>query len=58
MKTLEALKIGGVQREKKGKKHVLWDGKLIFLLVIFSLLLFICTSKIISRAWGSAPIIF
>jgi len=56
MRKLEALKVGEVQREKK--KQVLRVGKLIFLLVIFSLLLFICTSKMISRAWGSDPITF
>jgi hypothetical protein len=51
MRKFEALKVGGVQREeKKGKKHVLKVGKLIFLLAIFSLLLFICTSKMISKA--------
>jgi hypothetical protein len=47
MKNLEVLKIGGVQR--KEKKHILWVGKLISLLVIFSLLLFLSTSKMISR---------
>jgi hypothetical protein len=46
MRKLEALKVGGVQgEEKKEKKHVFRVGKLIFLLAIFSLLLFICTSK-------------
>ncbi len=44
----EALKVGGVQREGKKKNHFLWVGKLIFLFAIFSLLLFICTSKTIS----------
>jgi hypothetical protein len=40
----------GPKRRKKEKKHVLKVGKLVFLLVIFSLLLFLCTSKMISRA--------
>jgi len=56
MKKIDALKVGGVQKEEK--KHVLWVGKFIFLLAIFSLFLFICTSKMISRAWGSTPITF
>jgi hypothetical protein len=34
-----------------------WVGKLIFLLVIFEWLLFHCTSRTISRAWGSSPYI-
>jgi hypothetical protein len=42
--------LGGVQREEKRKKHVLQVGKLVFLLVIFSLLLFLYTSTMISRA--------
>jgi hypothetical protein len=41
----------GPKRKKKEKKHV-------FLLVIFSLLLFLCTSKMISRAWGRSPVTF
>jgi hypothetical protein len=49
MRKLEALKIGGVQREERKKKDVLKVEKLIFL-VIFPLLLFLCTSKMISRA--------
>jgi hypothetical protein len=55
MRKLKALKVRGVQREKKRKKTCLWDGKLIFLLAIVLLCLFICTSKMISRAWGSTP---
>jgi hypothetical protein len=38
------------QKRKKGRKHVLLVGRLIFLLVIFSILLFFCTSKMISTA--------
>jgi hypothetical protein len=45
------LKVRGVQREGgKKKNHILGVGKLIFLLAIFSLLHFICTSKMISKA--------
>jgi hypothetical protein len=58
MKKWEAMKVGGVQREEKGKKSVSWVEKLIFLLAMFSLLLFVCTSKMISGAWGSALITF
>jgi hypothetical protein len=60
MRKLEALKVGGVQREEKKRKKrgVLWVRKLIGLLAIFLLFLFICTSKIISKAWGSALITF
>jgi hypothetical protein len=59
MRKLEALKVGGVQREEeKGKKLVMWVGKLILLLVIFSLIFFICNLKMISRAWGNNPITF
>jgi hypothetical protein len=36
--------------KRRKKKKVLKIGKLIFLLVIFSLLLFLCTSKMISKA--------
>jgi hypothetical protein len=46
MRKLEALKVRGVQREGKNKKkknHVLFVGEFIFLLAIFSLLLFLCT---------------
>jgi hypothetical protein len=56
MKKLKALKVA--KRRKKEKKHVLWVGKLIFLLVIYLLFLFICTSKMTSRAWDKAPIAF
>jgi hypothetical protein len=35
MRKLEALKVGGVQREEKRKKCFLRVGKLIFLLAIF-----------------------
>jgi hypothetical protein len=50
MKKLEALKVGGVQKEKKGKNLYFVSWKAIFLHTIFSLLLFICTSKMIPRA--------
>jgi len=43
-------------KRRRGKKRVLKVGKLIFLLVIFSLLLFLCISKMISKPWDSAPI--
>jgi hypothetical protein len=56
MRKLEALKVGGVQREEKKKNHFLWIGKLIFLFAIFSLLLFTCTSKMISGGWDSTLI--
>ncbi len=60
MRKLKALKVRGVQGEEKnkGKKCVLWVGKLMFLLAIFSLFLFFCTSKRISKAWGNTPITF
>jgi hypothetical protein len=36
------------------KKNTLWKVKILFfIIVIFSLLLFISTSKMISRAWGN-----
>jgi hypothetical protein len=57
MNKLWGLKVGGVQTEEK-KMCVLKVRKLIFLLVIFSLLLFLCTSKMISKAWDSANITF
>ncbi len=57
MRKLEALNVRGVQREEK-KKGVLWVEKILFFLAIFSLLIFICTSKMISGAWGSTPITF
>ncbi len=44
--------------KRRKKKHIFKVEKLILLLVIFSLILFICTSKMISRARGSAPITF
>jgi hypothetical protein len=47
MKKLEALKVGGVQREEE--KHLI-SGKLILFLAIFSLLHVICISKMNSRA--------
>jgi hypothetical protein len=53
MRKLEALKVVGFQREEKGKKmhFVSWEVYFLF----FSLLLFICTSKMISRASGVLP---
>jgi hypothetical protein len=48
-KKLLGLKVG-VQREEKRKKKCFLSWKAYFLLVIFSLPLFLCTLKIISRA--------
>jgi hypothetical protein len=48
----------GPKRKKKEKKKVLKVGKLIYLLVIFSLLIFLCTSKIISRTSNNIAITF
>jgi len=56
MRKLEALKVGGFQREEKGKKIHLVTWEVYFL--FFSLLLFLCTSKMISKASGSALITF
>jgi hypothetical protein len=58
MRNLEALKIRGVQRERKRKKCILRVGKFLFLLAIVSSLILICNSKMISKALGSAPITF
>jgi zona occludens toxin (predicted ATPase) len=58
MRNLEALKIRGVQREKKKKKSILRVGKFLFLLAIVSSLIFIYNSKMISKALGSTPITF
>jgi hypothetical protein len=60
MRKLKALKIRGVQREEKMKKMCFVGCKAFFFspLVIYSLLLFICTSQMISRAGGSASITF
>jgi quinol-cytochrome oxidoreductase complex cytochrome b subunit len=61
MRKLEALKIEkGPQKKKKNTKkiHILQVGKLIFLLVIFPLILFLFTLKMISRASGKAPLTF
>jgi hypothetical protein len=58
MKKLWALKVRkGPKRGKKQKKSVLQVG-IFFFLAIFSLLIFLCTSKMISRAWGSTLITF
>jgi hypothetical protein len=54
---LWGLKVRGVQRgKKKGKNHVLQVRKLLFFLVSFSLLLFLCTPKMIFKAWNNVPI--
>jgi hypothetical protein len=50
MRKLEALKVGGVQREEKRKKTCFVSWKAYFSSCYFSLLLFICTSKTISKA--------
>jgi len=57
MRKLKALKVGRVQREEKLRKtqFVNWKKKN---LVIFSLLLFISTSKMIFEASRSVPITF
>ncbi len=52
------MKVRGVQKEKLKKKRVLYVGKLFFFLIIFSLIIFLCTSKMIYRAWGSIPTTF
>jgi hypothetical protein len=48
MKKLEALKIRWVQEEEE--KNTFYELENFFFLAILSLLLFICTSKTISRA--------
>ncbi len=48
----------GPKRRKNKNKTCFVNWKASFFLVIFSLILFFCTSKMISRAWGSAPITF
>ncbi len=53
MRKLEAWKVGGVQR---GKKTTFCDLESCFFLLAFSLLLFICTSKMISEGWDSTLI--
>jgi hypothetical protein len=53
MRKLEASKVGGVQREEK---NAFCELESFFFLAIFSLLLFICTVKMISKAGGSALI--
>jgi len=58
MRKLEALKVGGVQREENRKRTFLWVGNLFFFLAIFSWFLFISTSKMISRALDSIAITF
>jgi hypothetical protein len=50
MRKLEALKARGVQREEKKKKQmrfVSWKA-FVFFLLFFSLLIFLCISKMIS----------
>ncbi len=51
-------KRGPNRGEKGGKKNVLWVGKFISFLVIFSLFFFHYISKMISKAWGNVPITF
>jgi len=59
MTKLKALKGGGVQREEKRKGTCFVNWKAYFSSCYFLLLLlFICNSKMISRAWGSTPITF
>jgi hypothetical protein len=48
MKKIEALKVRGVQKEKEKTRFVSW--KAYFPSCYFSLFLFICTSKMISKA--------
>jgi hypothetical protein len=52
MRKLEALKVGGVQKEEKKKKekNTFCELESFFFLAIFSLLFFICTSKMLSKA--------
>jgi hypothetical protein len=57
MRKLEALKVGGVQREEKRKIIHLLGWKAYFSSCYF-LLIFLCTAKMISQATGSAPITF
>jgi hypothetical protein len=56
MTKLEALKVGGVQKEKKEAFCEL--ESLLSFIQFFSLLPFICTSKMISIALGEAPVTF
>jgi len=53
MRKLEALKVEGVQIQKKNGIFFFVNWKFYFF-VIFSLLFFICTSNIIFRACGSS----
>jgi hypothetical protein len=51
MRKLEALKVGGVQKEEKRKNtHIVGSKVSFFFLLFFSVLLFICTSNMISKA--------
>jgi competence protein ComGC len=53
------LKVGRVQRGKKKKEKAFCElESLISLLAIFYLLIFLCTSKMISQAQGNAAITF
>jgi hypothetical protein len=44
--------------KKEKQKHILSVGKLTFVLIIISLLLFLCTPKLISKVWCNSPIPF
>jgi hypothetical protein len=55
LKNYEVWKLEGSKEGKNGEKRV---GKFISLLVIFSLLIFLCTSKMISKAWGNVLVTF
>jgi len=45
-------------KKRKGKKTHFVSWKAFYFLVIFSLFLFLCTCKMISRPWGNALITF
>jgi hypothetical protein len=47
----------GPRRKKKKNRFVSWKS-LFFFFLFFHYSFFLCTSKMISRAWGSAPIAF
>jgi hypothetical protein len=58
MTNLEAFKVGGVQKKEKKREAFCELESLLFFFLFFSLLLFICTSKMISIASGGAPVTF